>query len=298
MLMRRVALVDRTGKVSFEQLAKVAAAMNLQVQRDVAPIWQIRAAVSAVPSVDALPVGVSPIFLVESLPPGQGGVHLTKHKQPYAMVEIGDGWTVAASHECLEMLVDPSGNHLYPSNAVAIVDGQLEDAPGKFQYLVEVCDPCEDEPYAYAIDDVTVSDFYTPDYFSPSVATPNPKGTNGSHGARGGTGTPGGGAGSGGVRYSFTGSITRPRQVLPNGYLSWHNPSTGTMQQVKNFGRLEIVDLGVPAGASLREFVDNKTRPTLAISRRSRTESPRLAATAQRAEKLSAESRHLARYFE
>jgi hypothetical protein len=281
MLVRRVALVDKTGKISFEQLSKVAAAINLQVQRDVAPIWHIQAAVSAVESVDALPVGVCPIFLVDNLPAGEGGIHSTKHKQPYAMVENGDGWTVAASHECLEMLVDPSGNHLYPSSAVSIVQGELQDGPGKFLYLVEVCDPCEDEPYAYAIDDVTVSDFYTPDYFSPSL----PAATAGTQ-ARGG------------VRYSFTGSITRPREVLPNGYLSWHNPSTGTMQQVKNFGELEIVDLGPPKGASLREFVDSQTRPTVALSRRTRKDSARLAATAERGEKLAKESKHLGRYFE
>jgi len=269
--MRRVALVDKTGKVPFEQLSKVAAAINLQVQRDVAPIWNVHGTVSAVPSVDALPVGVSPIMLVDSLPAGEGGVHLTKHKQPYAMVELGDGWTVAASHECLEMLVDPSGNHLYPSTAIEVANGQIRDAEGKFQYLVEVCDPCEDEPFAYAIDDVTVSDFYTPEYFSPVAST--------------------------GVRYSFTGSLKKPREVLNNGYLSWLNPTTGTMQQLKNFGSPQIVDLGPVSGGSLREFVDNKTRPTVAISKRSKKESDRLAKTEERGKVLAAQSKHLARFY-
>src|SRR6266480_218372 len=33
----------------------------------------------------------------------------------------------------------------------------------------------------------------------------------------------------GDVAHSFTGAITRPREVLENGYLSWLNPMTGTM---------------------------------------------------------------------
>jgi hypothetical protein len=273
MLTRRVALCDKTGQIKLDELTKVAAAINLQVQRDLAPIWSVNATVSAVPKLEALPVGVSPIFIVTNLPPGEGGVHLTKHRQPYAMVAIGDGWTVAASHECLEMLVDPSGNHLYPSTAVEIKDKKIQDTTGKFEYLVEVCDPSEDEPFAYAVDDVTVSDFYTPHFFDPTAAH--------------------------GVRYSFTGAITRPRDVLKNGYLSWHNPSTGTMQQLRNMGTPEIIDLGSPHGSqSLREFVDNKTRPTLAISKKKTSESPRLALTAARAEALAAESKHRAKQYD
>jgi len=272
MLTRRVALADKTGQIGFDQLAKVAAALNLQVQRDLSPIWNVSATVSAVQNIDELPVGVAPIFIVTNLPPGEGGVHLTKHRQPYALVALGDGWTVAASHECLEMLVDPSGSHLHPSTAIAVKGSAIVDAPGKFEYLVEVCDPCEDEPFAYAIDDVTVSDFYTPHFFDPAVAS--------------------------GVRYSFTGSITKPRQVLSNGYLSWLNPSTGTMQQLRHMGAPEITDLGSATGSlSLREFVDNKNQPTLAISKRSRASSPRLQATALRGDALAGASRHRASQY-
>jgi hypothetical protein len=198
---------------------------------------------------------------------------MTKHRQPYALVAMGDGWTVAASHECLEMLVDPSGNHLYPSTAIEVKGHKIQDGAGKFEYLVEVCDPSEDEPFAYAIDDVTVSDFYTPHFFDPVAAA--------------------------GVRYSFTGAITKPREVLKNGYLSWHNPSTGTMQQLRNMGNPEIVDLGAPpASLSLREFVDNTPRPTAALSKRTMAESPRLAETAIRAEALATQSKHRARQYD
>ncbi len=165
---------------------------------------------------------------------------MTDCNQPYAKVEVGDGWTIAASHECLEMLVDPSGNRLYASNAVGVLDGRIRDIVGKFEYLVQVCDPSEDAPFSYLIDDVAVSDFCTPNYFD-TVAAP-------------------------GVRYSFTGAIKRPRDVLRNGFLSWLNPETGTVQQLRNFGAPQIADLGKPRGSSLRAFVDNKSRPSVALS--------------------------------
>jgi len=45
---------------------------------------------------------------------------------------------------------------------------------------------------------VLVSDFYTPQYFDPVA--------------------------SAGTRYSFTGAIKAPRQILKGGYISWHDP--------------------------------------------------------------------------
>ncbi len=151
---------------------------------------------------DSINPGVWPIFIVDNLPDGEAGVHLTDHLQPYALVLAGDTWSLSASHECLEMLVDPSGNWLISSSAVQVVNGEIQDLGSeKYEYLVEVADPSEDPSNAYMVNDVLVSDFYTPRYFDPvAVAS--------------------------GVRYSFSGKITRPRQVLPGGYLSWVNPQT------------------------------------------------------------------------
>ena len=44
MLTTRVGFVDKSGKIGFEELTKVATAINLQVQRDLGPIWNVRAA--------------------------------------------------------------------------------------------------------------------------------------------------------------------------------------------------------------------------------------------------------------
>jgi len=85
-----------------------------------------------------------------------------------------------------------------------------------------VCDPSEDTPFAYRVNGILVSDFYTPNYFDP-VASPS-------------------------VRYSFTGAIKAPRQVLKGGYISWHDPISdewfqetffsGTKPRFRSLGKL------------------------------------------------------------
>ena len=37
------------------------------------------------------------------------------------------------------------------------------------QYLVQVCDPCEVATFGYCVNNVTVSDFVTPDYYNSSA---------------------------------------------------------------------------------------------------------------------------------
>src|SRR5262249_56224887 len=102
---------------------------------------------------------------------GAAGLHLTDHKQPYALVDAGPTWSLTASHECLEMLVDPSGNRLVSSSAITAASGKVQDVTfKKFEYLVEVADPSEDPANAYMIDEVLVSDFYTPHFFNPVLS--------------------------------------------------------------------------------------------------------------------------------
>ena len=40
---------------------------------------------------------------------------------------------------------------------------------GRVEYLVDVCDPCESVSFAYSINGVTVSDFYTPHFMASGV---------------------------------------------------------------------------------------------------------------------------------
>src|SRR5579875_2091883 len=140
----QVGLVDKTGALDPQLVQTAAAALNIQVIRDLASIWNIQATVRYLSNPNNIPVGVWPVFLVAKLPPGEGGVHLDKKNQPYSLV-IGTpnsaDWTIDASHETIEMLVDPTGNRLQTSRAIEIAGKTVEDSTGQFEYVVEACDP-------------------------------------------------------------------------------------------------------------------------------------------------------------
>jgi hypothetical protein len=109
MLPVKVALLSKTNSVQLSDLTQVANALSIQVAHDLQPIWGISATVTAFANPRHVPPGYWPIFVVEHLPPDEGGFHWTRHKQPFAEVEAGDSWSLPASHELIEMLVDPSG---------------------------------------------------------------------------------------------------------------------------------------------------------------------------------------------
>jgi hypothetical protein len=96
-----------------------------------------------------------------------------------------------------------------------------------------VCDPCQASEFAYSVNSVMVSDFYTPQYFDPVKSS--------------------------GVRYSISGQVLGPREVLDGGYLSWFDPQTRHLFQLQVDGKKKtIADKGeVPfAVESLRAFSD------------------------------------------
>ena len=248
----QVGLIDKTG-FDAHLLQDTADALNVQVMRDLPQYWNVQATVRYIPDTNRIPVGTWPIYLVPKLPPGEGGVHLDKHNQPYSLV-IGtpgdNSWTIDASHETIEMLVDPAGNRLQASRAIEIADKGVRDTPGEFQYLVEACDPCEANQYAYSINGISVSDFIRPHFYDP-VATSA-------------------------VRYSFCGHITEPRQLLPGGYISFVDPQADELKQILWLGETPVErTLGQANGLSLRTFVDGRTAELVANVRKT---NPRLAA--------------------
>ena len=127
------------------------------------------------------------------------------------------------------MLVDPSGNRTVATNSP-------KPDQGRVLILVEVSDPSEAAEFGYSVNGVLVSDFYTPNFFDPVT--------------------------SAGVRYSYTGAIKEPRQVLDGGYISWWDPlTTHVFQLFVDGGKQEFKDQGdVPAGfGTLRSFTDKIT---------------------------------------
>jgi hypothetical protein len=236
-----IGLADKTGKISASLMRAAVRALHVQVTRDLPKYWPIHAAVSWLPDSSQIPAGIWPVFLVDRLPSGQGGSHLDRHNQPYAKVIAkpgNDDWTVDASHEILEMLIDPYGNRLHTGPSVKMVKGKVVEGHSLFAYLVEACDPCQGDAHAYPIHGIAVSDFITPHYYDP-IRTP-------------------------GTRYSFTGKIKHPREVLPGGYLSWINHRNHEWQQLLWLDpkkRPHIRNYGLaPSTASLRGWVDAQMR--------------------------------------
>jgi len=227
MLPQHIALVSRSAKVSLSDLTHVAAALQAQVSGDFAPAWGGSATVDAFPAVPAVPLGYSIIAIEDQIADGVQGIHrFDATGQPFAVVRRDAAWTITASHECLEMLADPSCNRLVPGPSP--VPGQ-----GQVLFLVEVCDPCEGPPYAYPINGVAVSDFYLPAYLTDGLAVP-------------------------GHRYSQRQTLTRPRQVANGGYLSWYEPLTHRFWQLHIIGNQPRVfqTKGFSTSAGLRQFSD------------------------------------------
>jgi hypothetical protein len=235
MIPMQLALISTVAQVDFADLSMVSAAIQKQIVRDFEPVWNAPATIDAFATLDDVPVGYWPIIVVEAV--AHGGQHRDRNGQPFALIEGGTSWSLAASHEALEMLADPFGSRLIAGASPAPGQGRVE-------FLVEICDPCEDDDFAYTVNGVLVSDFYTPNYFDPVTAA--------------------------GVRYSFTGALTAPREVLPGGYLTWHEPVGGDWFQLRRFtADPEIKNLGpLPIGSeAIRTMIDRLTPETYRLGR-------------------------------
>jgi hypothetical protein len=261
MLTRQVALVPEDVDVDTGEVVRVAAALQKQVTRDFSPVWQIPATVDGFARLEDVPLGYWPIMIVRDVQDA-AGVHLDNNGQPFALVEAGNSWSLTASHEALEMLADPFGNRLVASPSP-------KPGQGRVEILVEVCDPPEDDRFAYQVNGVLVSDFYTPRYFDPVKRE--------------------------GAAYSYTGAIKEPRQVLPGGYLSWHDPRNDRWWQLTYFGaEPSFNDLGRQSRGtgSLRSMIDALTPETRRLSTLSHdVESLASALTATAESQTAAQSR-------
>lgn len=231
MLTKQIALVSKTNKIKLSELTQVAAALQKQATRDLGPIWSMQATIDPFQKLKDVPGGYWPIIIKDKIDdPSAAGYHSDKYRQPFALVAFDDAWPLTCSHEMCEMLVDPFGNHMVSS-------GSIKKGQGRVNYLVEVCDPSEDDKFCYSVNGIMLSDFYTPHYFDPVKAAS--------------------------IRYSFTGAITEPKQVLKGGYLSWLDPATGKWWQANHFGaHLQVDDISAKMEmleGNLRSRIDRIT---------------------------------------
>jgi hypothetical protein len=208
-----------SGDQGIARLAGIVAALQKQITRDFAPIWDRDAnlLLAIFPTVN--PENWQLVLLDDPDQANALGYHdLTATGLPLGKVfikadlEAGTSWTVTMSHELLEMLADPLINL---ASDLSI--------PGMDQfYALEVCDPCEADKYAYEIDGVLVSDFVTPWWFVNDL--------------------------SGGVRaFDVRGQIDRPFQILPGGYISVYMGTRG-WTQIEDRAELKKFFSNLPQG--------------------------------------------------
>ena len=187
--LQQIAMISETKQVPFGELGTVSAALQKQVIRDLSPIWSISATVDAFAALEDVPIDYWPIIVRDDIDfPGAAGIHLDKDGHPFALVQQSTGWSLTASHECLEMLCDPLGNRVK-------VGKSPKPKQGRVEFLVEVCDPSEADEFAYVVNGVDVSTFIrrtiSPQLRAPEHVTVLPE------------------------------PSRKPRQVLKGGYLSW-----------------------------------------------------------------------------
>jgi hypothetical protein len=222
------------ARVPGRAVTEIGAAIQRQLSRDVGPIWDVNATIDAFAALEHVPPGYWPILVGDNFPGTESvGMHLDRDGQPFALVELSPSWSLTASHEAIEMVIDPWGNRTVPGGSPMAGQGLVD-------ILVEVCDPPGGAQWAYTVNGYLVSDFVTPNYYDP--------------------------VGAAGVRYSFTGAMTGPREILEGGYLSWRDPATREWWQADRtesteirFKRLGQLD---PQGRPIRELVDEQTPMT------------------------------------
>ena len=215
----KVALIDQTehGVGPLHDLARYAAALQVQVNRDLAPHWGVGADISVLAARAAIPKDTWPIKIVDPLPGQHGGVHLDDDGHPCAEAvysDKSDKLSIAISHELLEMLVDPQGDHFREA-----IDCDPYSDGRKVDYLLEVCDPCEIT--SYKIDEVSVSDFILPAFYNVHAAGP--------------------------FDHCQTLVAPLPRQVPYGCYISWRDPRDKTWHQQRPDGTF-VIAAAAPRG--------------------------------------------------
>jgi hypothetical protein len=197
-----ISVINRSTLIQDSEIMVAMEALQAQVTNDFAPVWGVDAQLTLVPE------GGNPkpntwwlVILDTSDQAGALGYHdLTQEGLPLGKVfaqsdlDAGTSWTVTASHELLEMLVDPDINltvFVQPSATAGTL------------YAYEVCDACEADGYGYTIGKTLVSDFVYPAWFE-SFRTPHS------------------------TKFDRQGKITQPFQLLSGGYIGVFDVSFST----------------------------------------------------------------------
>jgi hypothetical protein len=171
--MTTIAIINKSTVITDVDAAKLANALAVQVNQDFVPAYGI-----ANIQVEFFGAGVKQfrpgswrLYLVdEATLDGAGGYHdITPSDSPEGyvfcktLIGLGYSYTVAASHELLEMLGDPNIQR-------AAYGPDTSDPSKTIFYAYEVADAVEDDSFGYAVKGVLVSDFVLPRWFDAAAS--------------------------------------------------------------------------------------------------------------------------------
>lgn len=164
-----IAFVNQSTAVDDQHVLSMAQACHSQLQNEVAAAWQISTplAVTNTPS-----AGDYIFYFVDDIPeaPGALAYHdVDANGIPYGKIGVkttlnaGESVSSAASHEAVELQCDIYCASWSFSNAL------------KCLVATEACDPVQNDTYKIQVADgseVEVSNFVTPNYFTPQLRGP------------------------------------------------------------------------------------------------------------------------------
>jgi subtilisin family serine protease len=158
-----------------EYVQEVTRAINRQIEADFAPYWHRSGELRLEGAVGRKPNPKNPqelrgdamIYLWDEIDQQEAlGFHdLNFRGIPFSIVftqlseELGESWTVTLSHEALELLMDPEANLL-------VQGPHPEDPERRVYHWYEMCDAVQAQ--TYLIDEIEVSNFLLPLYFTES----------------------------------------------------------------------------------------------------------------------------------
>ena len=217
-----ISIVNRSHRLSDLQVRDAVRAINRQLSEDFEPYWQFGATLRLDGSEDKVahreghvPLprlpgrrGDAVIYIADaaSLAGAEGYHDRNGGDVPFGFVFLdvckaaGDNWTVALSHEAIELVADPMNNLL-------VQGPHPYDRSHLVFHMFELCDAVQGE--TYRIDGVEVSNFLLPGWFAHAkVLGPGQSVT--------------------GARNDFLGrpargEVLQPFSLAPGGYLSFYD---------------------------------------------------------------------------
>jgi hypothetical protein len=200
----KVSIVNRSKTVSNKDIEPVVAALQRQVNEHLSPVWGISADLSIISEGSEIPTDSWELLILDDSDQvaaigyhvvGPSGLPIGKVFAATAKSN-GTSWSKVASHELLNMLLDPR------VNSTIFIDINAKE--GRL-YTQEIASPCQDEKDGYDIDGVKVSDFVFPSWFEPN--------------ARPGT-----------TQFDFTKHVEKPFWICPGGYINVYDIKGGEWQ--------------------------------------------------------------------